>query len=113
MTNTQESTMMEMFVKMFMEYDEKARIAQEEREEKARIAQKEQNEQMLAIIGMLLDGKSVGNSIPLEKEIGSWTIERLSDEEDEPRDIDMRVEGVWPISGQRMSDVRLHIHSKS
>ena len=43
---------------------------------------------------MFLDGKSVCNSIPLEKEIGSWTIERLSDEEDEPRDIDMGVEGV-------------------
>ena len=162
MTNTQESsTMMEMFMKMLMEYDEKARIAQEEREEKRRIAQKEQNEQMMAIIGMLLDGKtieqkpdqcrkmepepeqirmtanaedaassinseevpaavtkksgisdqpgmylndvavgsiimaeSVCNSIPLEKEIGSGTIERLSDEEDEPRDIDIGVEGV-------------------
>ena len=34
------------------------------------------------------------HSIPLEKEIGSGTIERLSDEEDEPRDIDIRVEGV-------------------
>ena len=91
MTNTQESsTMMEMFMKMLMEYDEKARIAQEldekhciaqeERDEKRRIAQKEQNEQMMAIIGMLLDGKSVCNSIPLEKEIGSGAIERLSDE---------------------------------
>ena len=84
MTNTQESsTMMEMFMKMLMERDEKARIAQ-----------KEQNERMWAIIGMFLDGKPVCNSIPLESEIESGTIERLSDEEDEPRDIDMRVEGV-------------------
>ena len=65
-----------------------------ERDEKYRIAQKEQNEKMWAIIGMFLDGKPVCNSIPLEKEIGSGTIERLSDEEDEPRDIDIRVEGV-------------------
>ena len=65
-----------------------------ERDEKHRIAQKEQNEQMWAIIGMFLDGKPVCNSIPLEREIESGTIERLSDEEDEPRDIDMRVEGV-------------------
>ena len=36
----------------------------------------------------------VCNSISLEKEIGSWTIEMLSYEEDESRDIDMRVEGV-------------------
>ena len=56
------------------ESDKKRRIAQEEREEKARIAQierdenrrialKEQNEQanaqMMAIIGMLLDGRSI------------------------------------------------------
>ena len=37
---------------------------------------------------------SVCNSISLEKEIGSLTVEMLSYEEDEPRDIDMRVEGV-------------------
>ena len=80
MTNTQESsTMMEMFMKMLMERDEKHGIAQ--------------NEQMWAIIGMFLDGKPVCNSIPLEREIESGTIERLSDEEDESRDIDMRVEG--------------------
>ena len=176
MTNTQESsTMMEMFMKMIMEHDEKARIAQKERDEKRRIAQeesdenrrialKEQNEQanaqMMAIIGMLLDGRSIEqkpdqcrrmepepeqirmtanaedaassinseevpaaltkksgisdqpgmylndvavcsimaesvcNSIPLEKEIGSGTTEMLSYEEDEPRDMDMGVEGV-------------------
>ena len=64
----------------------------------------EQNEQMMAIIGMLLDGKSVCNSIPLEKEIGSGTIERLSDEEDEPRDIDMRVEEV--LANINSEDVR-------
>ena len=148
-------------MKMIMKCDEKRRIAQEEREEKASIAQKEQNEQMMAIIGMLLDGRStrqkpdqcrrmepepeqikmtanaedaaspinseeapaavtkkggnsdqpgmylndvavgsiimaesVCNSIPLEKEIGSGTIEMLPYEEDEPRDMDMGVEGV-------------------
>ena len=70
-------------MKMLMEHDEKHRIAQ-----------KEQNEQMLTIIGILLDGKPVCNSIPLEREIASGTIERLSDEEDEQDDIDMRVEGV-------------------
>ena len=42
----------------------------------------------------IIMAESVCNSIPLEKEIGSWTIEMLSYEEDEPRDIDMRVEGV-------------------
>ena len=146
------------------EHEEKARIAQEEREEKARIAQKERDEQtnaqMMAIIGKIQDGKnteqkpdqcrrmepepeqirmtanaedaassinseevpaaltkksgisdqpgmylndvavcsimaeSVCNSIPLEKEIGSGTTEMLSYEEDEPRDMDMGVEGV-------------------
>ena len=176
MTNTQESsTMMEMFMKMFMEYDEKARIAQEERDEKRHIALKEQNEQgnaqMMAIIGMLLDGRSIEqkpdqcrrmepepdqirmtanaedaafpinseevpasvtkkggnsdqpgmylndvavgsiimaesvcNSILLAKEIGSGIIEMLSDEEDEPRDIDMRVEGV--LANISSEDVR-------
>ena len=151
--------MMEMFMKMFMEYDEKARIAQEERDEKRRIAQEERAEKARIVmlldsrsieqkpdqcrrmepepeqirmtanaedaassinseevtaavtkkggnsdqpgmylndvaVGSIIMAESVCNSIPLEKEIGSGTIEMLSYEEDEPRDMDMGVEGV-------------------
>ena len=42
----------------------------------------------------IIMAESVCNSIPLEKEIESGTIEMLSYEEDEPRDMDMGVEGV-------------------
>ena len=146
MTNTQESsTMMEMFMKMLMEYDEKARIAQEEQNEQMMLLDGrsiEQNpdqyrkmepepeqikmtanaedaaspinsEEAPATVtkkggnsdqpGMYLNdvavssiimAESVCNSIPLEKEIGSGTIEMLSYEEDEPRDMDMGVEEV-------------------
>ena len=47
---------------------------------------------------------SVFNSIPLEKEIRSRTIEMLSYEEDEPQDIDMRVEG--PMANVSSENVR-------
>ena len=57
--------------------------------------------------------ESVCSSIPLEKEIGVGP----------PRCYHMRkmiletltweLKGYWPISAQRMSDVRLHIHSKN
>ena len=52
MTNTQESsTMMEMFMKMFIERDEKLRIAQKEQNEQT-------NAQMMAIIGKIQDDKN-------------------------------------------------------
>ena len=46
-------------------------------------------------IGSIIMAESVCNSIPLEKEIGSGTIKMLSYLEDEPRDIDKRVDGQW------------------
>ena len=63
MINTQElSTMMEMFMKIFMECDEKAHIAQEERDDKAYIELKQiehSNATWIAKVGMLLDGRSI------------------------------------------------------
>ena len=55
-------------------------------------------------VGSIIMAGSVCNSIPLEKEIGSGIIEMLSDEEDESRDIDMRVEGV--LANISSEDVR-------
>ena len=46
------------------------------------------------LVGTIIMAESVCNSISLEKEIGSWSIEMLSYEKDKPWDIDMRVEGV-------------------
>ena len=55
-------------------------------------------------VGSIIMAESVCNSISLEKEIGSGIIEMLSDGEDEPRDIDMRVEGV--LANISSEDVR-------
>ena len=55
-------------------------------------------------VGSIFMAESVCNSIPLEKEIGSGTIKMLSYEDDESRDIDIRVEEV--LANVSSEDVR-------